>query len=102
MLVRKRDAVDVPQCDLVNDGRIGVGGLWLTGPEPPFDPIVGPVPNVLYHPGAGGSIGWAELDSGLAVAICHNRMFAGGFDANRNPLVDVGRAVRMAAEAASA
>jgi hypothetical protein len=23
----------------------------------------------------GGSIGWADLDSGLAVAFCHNRMF---------------------------
>ena len=90
------------EVDRVNNGVrwIGVGGLWLTGPEPPFDPVVGPVPNVLYHPGAGGSIGWAELDSGLAVAICHNRMFAGSFDANRNPLVDVGRAVRKAAEAA--
>jgi hypothetical protein len=23
----------------------------------------------------GGSIGWADLDSKLAVAFCHNRMF---------------------------
>jgi hypothetical protein len=25
--------------------------------------------------GAGGSIGWADPDSTLAVGICHNRMF---------------------------
>jgi CubicO group peptidase (beta-lactamase class C family) len=29
----------------------------------------------LCHPGMGGSIGWADLDSKFAVAFCHNRMF---------------------------
>ncbi|MET1084817.1 MAG: serine hydrolase domain-containing protein [Burkholderiales bacterium] len=29
---------------------------------------------ILCHIGAGSSLGWADLDSGLAFAICHNRM----------------------------
>jgi hypothetical protein len=29
------------------------------------------------HPGAGDSLAWAELDTGLSVAICHNAMRSG-------------------------
>ena len=51
---------------------LGLGGVWIEAP--------GVVPAghgaILAHPGAGGSIAWAELDAGLAVAICHDRMFA--------------------------
>jgi CubicO group peptidase (beta-lactamase class C family) len=32
-------------------------------------------PRALCHPGQGGSIGWADPDEELAVAICHNRLF---------------------------
>jgi CubicO group peptidase (beta-lactamase class C family) len=32
-------------------------------------------PQAICHPGAGGSIGWADRELELAVAICHNRMF---------------------------
>jgi CubicO group peptidase (beta-lactamase class C family) len=31
--------------------------------------------HILAHIGAGGSVGWADLESGLSVAVCHNRMF---------------------------
>jgi len=61
--------------DLVLDGglnacpAISVGGFRLS------DTIAGDGSDVLCHPGSGGSIAWAELDRGLAVAICHNRMF---------------------------
>jgi CubicO group peptidase (beta-lactamase class C family) len=54
---------------------IGVGGYWLGGPTPPAEPIVGTNPHILCSNGSGGSIAWADPDSGLAVAICHNRMF---------------------------
>jgi len=30
---------------------------------------------ILLHPGAGGSIGWADLDQRVGVVICHNRLF---------------------------
>jgi CubicO group peptidase (beta-lactamase class C family) len=46
---------------------VGVGGLWVQ-----HDLL--DRPNTLHHAGAGGSIGWAELDSRLSVAICHNKM----------------------------
>jgi CubicO group peptidase (beta-lactamase class C family) len=54
---------------------IGAGGYWLGGLTPPAEPIVGTNPHILCSNGSGGSIAWADPDSGLAVAICHNRMF---------------------------
>jgi CubicO group peptidase (beta-lactamase class C family) len=54
---------------------IGVGGYWLGGFSPPAEPIVGTNPHILCSNGSGGSIAWADPDSGLSVAICHNRMF---------------------------
>ena len=55
---------------------ISVGGYWLGGPKVRN-------PRAIWHPGAGGSIGWADPDARLAVAICHNRMFN-----TRNPADD--------------
>jgi CubicO group peptidase (beta-lactamase class C family) len=54
---------------------IGVGGYWLGGETPPAEPVIGTGAHTLASNGAGGSIAWADLDTGLAVAICHNRMF---------------------------
>jgi CubicO group peptidase (beta-lactamase class C family) len=54
---------------------IGVGGYWLGGEAPPGDVLYGSSHSVLGHPGAGGSNGWADLDSRVAIVICHNRMF---------------------------
>ncbi len=54
---------------------LGTGGYWVGGESPPAPPEVGTGTHVLTHPGAGGSIGWADLDTKLAVTICHNRMF---------------------------
>lgn len=56
--------------------RVGTGGFWLGGnisADYPYR-MVGRNPRILYHPGAGGSIGWADPDARLAIAICHNRM----------------------------
>ncbi len=47
--------------------RVSNGGFWLEAPG-----VVGSG-RILSHPGLGGSIGWADLDNGLAVAMCHNR-----------------------------
>jgi CubicO group peptidase (beta-lactamase class C family) len=52
---------------------IGWAGFWLGGDTPP---VLAPRnPRALCHPGMGGSLGWADLERGLAVAFCHNRMF---------------------------
>ncbi|MBG6120034.1 MULTISPECIES: serine hydrolase domain-containing protein [unclassified Sphingobium] len=52
---------------------IAWSGYWLGGDNPPVSAPRNP--RALSHPGMGGNIGWADLDSGLAVAFCHNRMF---------------------------
>lgn len=69
---------------------LGLGGLWIEAP--------GVVPagwsGVLAHPGAGGSVAWAELDTGLSVAICHNRMFASAAEHPDHPFSAIADAVR--------
>jgi hypothetical protein len=35
---------------------------------------VGDHQDIVYSPGAGGSIAWADLRDGIAAAICHNNM----------------------------
>jgi CubicO group peptidase (beta-lactamase class C family) len=66
---------------------LGAHGYWLA------DAVAGSHPNLICSVGAGGSIAWADLDTGLAVAICHNRMF-GDVPPGEHPLVPVGDAVR--------
>src|SRR5439155_720624 len=53
------------------------------------------VPRACGHPGAGGSIGWADPDTRLAVAMTHNRMFR-ATTPEENPFVPIGEAVRKA------
>jgi CubicO group peptidase (beta-lactamase class C family) len=50
--------------------EIGIGGLWLS------HGLLGGGSGVLCHSGAGGSVGWADLESGVAAVITHNRMFS--------------------------
>jgi CubicO group peptidase (beta-lactamase class C family) len=68
---------DAAETDIVSGvpRYVGLGGYYLGGDSPPAQPLYGPSRGVLGHPGAGGSEGWADLDSGLAVSITHNRMF---------------------------
>ena len=56
--------------------RIGAG-FWMGGNSQPenLGRQIGDNPRAIGHPGAGGSIAWADPDKRLAVAICHNRMF---------------------------
>ncbi|GAB3305996.1 serine hydrolase domain-containing protein [Pseudoclavibacter terrae] len=71
-----RDGAHDPEQILPIPVWFGAHGFWLGGEPDISDPIVGEGTNTIYSPGAGGSIAWAELDSGLAVAICHNNMDA--------------------------
>lgn len=52
---------------------ITIGGYWFGGEHPPVCSVKNP--RAICHPGQGGSIGWADPDTELAVAICHNRLF---------------------------
>lgn len=52
---------------------ITMGGYWFGGEHPPVCSVKNP--RAICHPGQGGSIGWADPDAQLAVAICHNRLF---------------------------
>lgn len=48
------------------------GGYWRHSPAPLTFPAKGS--RTICVPGAGGSLGWADPDTKLAVAFCHNRM----------------------------
>jgi CubicO group peptidase (beta-lactamase class C family) len=77
-----------------------IGGFHLVAPIGQAPPPVAMVPagrnpRVFGHPGAGGSIGWADPDTRLAVAMTHNRMFRAS-SPQENPLVPIGQAVRKA------
>jgi CubicO group peptidase (beta-lactamase class C family) len=63
------------QTDPVLKGELPIssGGYWL-GSDHTRTQTVGN-PRALCHPGAGGSIGWADPDNNVAVAICLNRMY---------------------------
>ncbi|HEY2399788.1 MAG TPA: serine hydrolase domain-containing protein [Steroidobacteraceae bacterium] len=70
---------------------ISMGGFWLGGPNTPV--CSAKSPRALCHPGQGGSIGWADPDTGLAVAICHNRLFNASTP-EEDPLLPIADAVR--------
>ena len=74
---------------------VGVGGLWIDAPG-----VVAPERrgSILSHLGAGGTVGWAELDLGLSVAICHDRMFG---SVAEHPFGRLAEAVRSVAAAHS-
>jgi CubicO group peptidase (beta-lactamase class C family) len=73
---------------------IGTGGFWLGAGS-----ILGDRPALLRHGGSGGSLFAIDLDRGLSVMICHNRMFE-GFDptSDDHPFAALGRAVTEIAD----
>lgn len=89
-----RPAPNASQQDEVLGGPApwAVGGLQLPVVEYLAD-VVGPGPHVLTQHGGGGTLGWADLDSGLAVMYTHNWM---GTATPFRALADVVR--RVAAE----
>ncbi|RTE75506.1 hypothetical protein BHE90_010021 [Fusarium euwallaceae] len=71
----------------------GAYGFWVRQ-EGMSDPLVGDHDNIIYSPGAGGSIVWADLRDRLSVAIVNNHMDA-GVSVDPEPIWAVlGRAVR--------
>jgi len=78
---------------------LGQGGFWLASDHAGGEAAVGTSNSVLCHPGAGGSIGWGDTDSGLAVAICHNRMFSRIDSPDKQPWIAIGDAARALAPA---
>lgn len=64
---------------------ISTGGYWLGGHRVSS-------PRAVWHPGAGGSLGWADPDQQLAVAICHNRMF-NARDPQDDPILPISKAI---------
>jgi CubicO group peptidase (beta-lactamase class C family) len=55
---------------------IGAGGLMIGAAVPDHAEVLGfQGDSVLWHPGAGGAVGFADLDAELAVMICHNEFF---------------------------
>lgn len=64
---------------------ISSGGYWLGGHRVSS-------PQAIWHPGAGGSLGWADTDQQLAVAICHNRMF-NARDPQDDPILPISKAI---------
>ncbi|KAK5944705.1 hypothetical protein PMZ80_001905 [Knufia obscura] len=69
-----RDGHDQPDKILTIPVWFGANGFWLGGEPTASDPLVGNHRDIVYSPGAGGSIAWADFRDGLAVAICHNNM----------------------------
>jgi CubicO group peptidase (beta-lactamase class C family) len=83
---------------------MGVAGYWLAADYPLGEAAPGSSPWTILHNGAGGSVGWADLESRLAVAICHNRMFSNHppVPLDEHPHAAVGEAVREVAAAIAA
>lgn len=52
---------------------LGEGGYWMYDGQSPLTLAFGSK-TAIGNPGAGGSLGWADPRTGLAVAYCHNRM----------------------------
>jgi CubicO group peptidase (beta-lactamase class C family) len=84
------------QVDLYLNMRVPVSayGYYLSDDTPGMIPVITPGRPILWMPGAGSSVAWAELDTGLAVAITHNHMQS---YAGEHPYVPIAAAVRAAA-----
>lgn len=86
-LVQQRSGNDEVDPVLGSMLKLGDGGMWM--PDAPAVARWVGRGRVLCHPGAGGSIGWANLDTGVAVAFCHNRMFPFGLPEYQDPWVPI-------------
>lgn len=82
--------------------NVTLGGFHLGAPigdaaPPAAMAPAGTGPHTLGHPGAGGQLGWADLDRRLSVAILHNRLIrASEIRPKDHALVPIGEAIRSA------
>lgn len=72
---------------------ITIGGFWFGGEHPPVCAVKNP--RAICHPGQGNSIGWADPDKNLAVAICHNKLFNPTSPAE-DPILPIANTIRQA------
>lgn len=93
-LTRVREGSKDPDRLLPIPVWFGAAGFWLGGEEGVSDPIVGDHREIIYSPGAGGSIAWADLRDRIAVSICHNNMDAGVLVDPEPIWAPIGRATR--------
>jgi CubicO group peptidase (beta-lactamase class C family) len=91
-LLERRADYDVEDVTYGRRLPVGVGGFWLEAPG-----VADDVARVLCHPGVGGTVAWAEPDTGLSVAICHDRMFAAVAE---HPFTAIAESVREVARSA--
>jgi CubicO group peptidase (beta-lactamase class C family) len=76
MACEKRPGAEQPDPVYFNSVMpISQGGFWLYDDATAFTCPV-KAPRGICSPGAGASLGWADPDTGLAVAFCHNYMSA--------------------------
>lgn len=93
-LTRLRKGAHDPDKVLSIPVWFGAAGFWLGGEKGASDPLVGDHRDIIYSPGAGGSIAWADIRDRIAVAICHNNMDA-GISVDPEPAwAPIGRAIR--------
>ncbi|MGC7101797.1 serine hydrolase domain-containing protein [Amycolatopsis lurida] len=98
---RPRQGAHDPDKVLTIPVWFGANGFWLGGEPDASDPLVGAHRDIIYSPGAGGSIAWADLRDRIAVAICHNNMDTPAIVSPERTLEPVVRAIRaIAAERA--
>lgn len=67
------------------------GGFWMHSQAAFTAPAKGA--RTICVPGAGSSLGWADPDTGLAVAYCHNHMIRPRTPAD-NPLTEIADVIR--------
>ncbi|MFB7328460.1 serine hydrolase domain-containing protein [Streptomyces sp. NPDC056190] len=98
-IAEPRDGAHDPEQILPIPVWFGANGFWLGGEPGASDPLAGDSRNMVYSPGAGGSIAWADLDRRLGVAICHNNMDAASQAAPGpdHPFTAIAEAVRAIA-----
>lgn len=91
---RPRDGAHDPDRILTIPVWFGAAGFWLGGEPNASDPLVGDHRDIVYSPGAGGSVAWADLRTGTAVALCRNAMDASQVYEPERPFAPVVAAVR--------
>ncbi|KAJ9149085.1 Beta-lactamase [Pleurostoma richardsiae] len=72
----------------------GASGFWLGGEPGASDPLVGNHREIVYSPGAGGSVAWADIRDRIAVAICHGNMDVQALTDPEPIWAPIGRAIR--------
>jgi CubicO group peptidase (beta-lactamase class C family) len=93
--------INLDEQDMVLGRRVTRGlGYWVAGgPNSASTAPMGDSPTSVGHPGAGGSVAWADRTRGVGVAILKNHMLAPAKSVD-NPLTLIGDAIRAALDSA--